>query len=216
MKQAGSSRSKPSRKSGAPPKPRTNVRPRADVFSHQGIGGPPGHRRAVATAVRARRAQRAFELLRTGKTFRQIAKLLDVSVYTAFEDCKRVLGEINGALALQAADYRAIHVARTEGIVETHYPNRKNARSAATILAALDRQAKLLGLDAKAESGYSADQVVTLVRGMVSLFLEVVADAELRRAYAAGVRRQLGGLARDVVGETVPEDKQVEPEPEER
>lgn len=193
-----------------PRKPRSNVRPKTDVFSRQHKGGPPGHALAVRTAVRAVRAQRAFEMLRGGQTFRQIAKALDVSVYTAFEDCKRVLAEINGKLALQADEYRAIHLQRTEGIVQSHYGNRKDARSASMVLAALDRQAKLLGLDAKGDAGYSPEQVVTLVRGMVALFLEVVGDAELRRQYAAGVRRQLGGLAKGVVGETVPP----EPAPE--
>ncbi len=37
------------------------------------------------------------------------------------------------------------------------------------------------------EQGYSAEQVVGLIRGVTSLFLEVVSDAHLRRQFALGL-----------------------------
>jgi hypothetical protein len=41
------------------------------------------------------------------------------------------------------------------------------------------------------EEGFSAAQVQSFVRGVTSLFLEVVADRELRRRFALGLKRQL-------------------------
>jgi hypothetical protein len=41
------------------------------------------------------------------------------------------------------------------------------------------------------EEGYSTAQVQSFVRGVTSLFLEVVADRELRRRFALGLKRRL-------------------------
>ena len=64
---------------------------------------------------------------------------------------------------------------------------------------------KLFGWDAQWDEGhFTADQVMSMIRQITGLFLEVVTDLELRRQFTIGLRRTLGPSMVTVDAETVP------------
>lgn len=154
------------------------------------------HKETTRSVVILARRERAFALLKTGMTFKEIGTRLGVSIYTAWTDCRAVFDEGYQRLALDADAWRRLHIERAEGIVKAHYSKKANAGSAQTVLRALDYQAKLIpGLHQPPEGTYTADQVAGLMRGIAGLFMELVDDGELRKRFALGVRRRLGSAA---------------------
>ena len=73
------------------------------------------------------------------------------------------------------------------------------------LTASSERRAKLFGVDLQAGEGhFTADQVMSMIRQITGLFLEVVTDLELRRQFTIGLRRTLGPSMVTVDAETVP------------
>jgi len=155
-----------------------------------------GTAKTVSAARRLARRRKAFELLKRGLTFRAIGKELGVSHVVAWLDCKAVFEQESKTLQLDVDEWRALHVERTEGIVQAHFGKKAQTGSAQTVLKALDYQAKLIpGLHQAPEGTYTQDQVIALMRGVATLFMELVDDADLRKRFAMGVRRRLGSAA---------------------
>lgn len=96
---------------------------------------------------------RAFELRKTGATYREIAAQLGVSVATVYEDCQRVLDELRGQALANASDYVALELERLDMAqfalfqhLETGDPSIINAWVKVS-----ESRRKLLGLDAPAK-----------------------------------------------------------------
>lgn len=184
-------------------KNRNNSTGKLPRLSQVGKYGPAAHKDAVkkanALVARLDRQRTAWELFVGGATLQQIGDRFGLSAKTAYYDVVEHRERMIQTGALEDVEVlRTRHLSRLDSIHRAHYPKRHTKDSADVLLGVLSREAKLLGLDKRQEGGYSGEQVLALVRGMVNLFLEVVADPELRRAYATGVRRQLGGIVKDI------------------
>lgn len=139
---------------------------------------PPGKQEAAAL----RRVQ-ALALRIKGKSFRRIAEETDVSLGQAYQDVEAALEELRELEKDKAADLRRLYVERIEAIIEGHFeqateshdgldkegnkvklgPDEKSAR---VILSALERGAKLLGLDAPEKHEHG--------QGILDQYLEAV------------------------------------------
>lgn len=134
-------------------------------------------------------------LLKTEKnlTFMEIGKQLGVSNKTAWE---YYYGHIADMKAEGVDETRRIldrHQLVLDKIIQTHLKRVASRGSAEILVAALSREAKLHGLDKSTKVGFSAEQVVALVRAITGLFLDVVQDPGLRRKFSDGLRRRLPG-----------------------
>jgi len=96
--------------------------------------------------TQARRVQ-ALDLRLAGASYRQIAVVLGVGVKTAWLDVNRALREY---LTEPSDQVRAAEVARLERLFMAHWPKAISGDKEATytVLAIMDRRARLLGLDA--------------------------------------------------------------------
>src|SRR3990172_2959972 len=96
--------------------------------------------------TQARRVQ-ALDLRLAGASYRQIALALGVGVKTAWLDVNRALREY---LSEPSDQVRAAEVARLDRLFLAHWPKAISGDHQATytVLAIMDRRARLLGLDA--------------------------------------------------------------------
>lgn len=161
-------------------------------------GGPPAHREAVRRAkeleARLKRQKQVWQLF-TGPdelTLDQIGARLGVSGKTVFYDRKAVIDRMI-ASGLLDADLRRIKVdSQLSAVVRAHWSKLGDPRHSAIVLQAQRDIRQLNGLDLEKKDAYSYEQMVTALRAMAAVFLEVVSDVEARRLYAAGIRRRLG------------------------
>jgi hypothetical protein len=131
-------------------------------------------------------------------TFAQIGAKLGVSDYTAYYDMvahSKRLQELG--LAEDVELLRAIHKSRVEKIISLHLPKAGVSKeSARIVLDALEREAKLMGLDLKRDTGYSVDAIERVMLAITRVFIDAVQEGvpvtESRRMFAAGVRRLSG------------------------
>ena len=159
-------------------------------------GGKPANREATKSAAKRAemiaRQTKVWELYVAGATLKQAGVAVGVSEPTAWHDVRATLARlqelatIDGDLALRR------QLARLDAIHRAHYPNRGERASAEILLATNAHEAKLLGLYAQRETGYTVEQVTGMLRGLTALFLEVVQDGEARRRFADGIRRIAG------------------------
>lgn len=124
-------------------------------------GDRPGEREAREVAI-----GKALELRLAGKTYREIGEALDVCAFTASRYVSAAVAEVEDENADRAARLAArqerernVQLARCDAMLsklwarlEAHEPGRPgdvtSAQVAGQIIKVLDRQAKLLGLDA--------------------------------------------------------------------
>jgi hypothetical protein len=107
---------------------------------------------------KARREQHAvevFEYRMGGATFRAIAEKMKLSVSYVFELYRSELDARKAQVAELADEERTRQDARLESIILAHWGSLDDPRSAELVLKALDRKARLWGLDApvKVEHG---------------------------------------------------------------
>jgi hypothetical protein len=103
----------------------------------------------VREAAAERRVQ-AFELRKGGASYRAIGRALGVSEAQAHRD---VMGRLSQLAKLEegaADDVRKLELERIDGIILGHYGRAQNGddKAARVVLQAMERRAKLLGLDA--------------------------------------------------------------------
>ncbi len=136
----------------------------------------------------------ALDLRTRGYTFRAIAADLDVSVGQAYADVEASLSELADLEHTKAIDVRRLYLERIEALIKGHYvsatdrvealdkdgtkvtlsPDDKSAR---VILSALERGAKLLGIDAPEKHEVSAGSDVELyLRAKYGIGLEAEAE----------------------------------------
>lgn len=169
-------------------------------------GGPPAHRQSVERLLKDRqlqeRRQLAYDLHLNHLTMVQIAEALakkgmGVDVSTVCRDIQFMhdLEEREFALSNHHARtrQRAVISRAMRALLPDLNDRKPQTRQEAVdrIVALLSREAKLLGLDARHESGESPERVMALVRGMMDLVLDVVSDPALQRRLLDGVRARL-------------------------
>ncbi len=124
----------------------------------------PNHEAGKQEAAALRRIK-ALDLRIEGKSFRKIATELDISLGQAYDDVDSALEEVEALKGKKAERLREVYMERIEAIVAGHFnratetfdivtkddvvikagPDDKSAR---VILAAIERGAKLTGIDA--------------------------------------------------------------------
>lgn len=175
-------------------------------FTRRFPGGKIAHaetvRTAKKTAERLERQKKAWALLVAGATFAQIGEELGVSAKTAWYDCVEARERMNGEAALDHGMRLERQGARLDHLWRVHHAG-KGKEAAAVKLAVLAHEAKLYGLYPQ-KRDYSLEQVVGLLRAMSSVFSDALSAAqeaygltpagaaELRRIFAAGIRRRAG------------------------
>ncbi len=90
----------------------------------------------------------ALELRLAGARYRSIADTIGVSPSTAHRYVTEAMAEIRELNDGLAEDLRRIDVARCEAVIASMWIDRKKPRTADTILRALERKARLQGIDA--------------------------------------------------------------------
>ena len=94
--------------------------------------------------------QRVLELWKQGWTYASISKLTGYSVWSVGEIVRAALRQLRSNRTLE--EHRADHLARLEEMYEQVFPmlmhNTADRGDVASLLAILDRQSRLLGLDA--------------------------------------------------------------------
>ena len=98
----------------------------------------------------AKRRQKALDLRIAGVRYRQIGAQLGVSYQTAYRDVQTALGELAKLQAGKAEHLRELEVERCDRLQMALWPKARSGdeTAARTVLAVMDRRAKLLGLDA--------------------------------------------------------------------
>lgn len=92
--------------------------------------------------------EQALELRKAGASYQAIGDTLGMSKTRAYELVMEGLKELNERVAEGAQEVRRMELERIDGILLALYPQRKNPRVADSILRAMDRRARLMGLDA--------------------------------------------------------------------
>ena len=117
---------------------------------------------AHRSAAVAERRQRALDLRIAGVRYRQIAKELGISHQLAFHDVQVSLGELAKLSGQKAEKVRELEVERCDKLSMAMWPKAKagDHKAAQAILHAMERRARLLGLDAP-ERVLHAGMVIT-------------------------------------------------------
>lgn len=159
-------------------------------------GGPNAHTYAVKKArdierLAKRRADAWRLFVDKAMTFDEIGKVLDISGKTAWEDVVKVRQALIERGLLDEDLIRARQQASLDILRAKHIAKAGKKDSAEILLRTLEREARLNGIDRQRTIGYSADQVMALLRTMTELFLETVSDLEARRRFIAGIRQKI-------------------------
>ena len=98
----------------------------------------------------AERRQKSLDLRIAGARYRQIGAQLGVSYQTAYRDVQTALGELATLQAGKAEHLRELEVERCDKLQMALWPKARSGdeKAARTVIAVMDRRAKLLGLDA--------------------------------------------------------------------
>jgi DNA-binding CsgD family transcriptional regulator len=132
----------------------------------------------------AERRVQAFELAKAGASYRAIGKRLGVSHAQAQRDVVSVLEELNTRSRAHAVDYRRLHLARLEDLLLAVWPAARQGdlASQAQALRILERESRLLGLDAPAR--VDVEQRIRVIAAELGL------DPDAAVAEAARVLRE--------------------------
>jgi len=117
-----------------------------------GKAGRPRGKASVTGAAKARRAKSALELRIEGLSVEQIAQRLGVAHSTVSLDLSHALGDLAEANKGKSAEFVELEVARCDELIRALWARRKDPSFAEKILKAIDRKAKLLGIDAPKRS----------------------------------------------------------------
>ena len=142
----------------------------------------------------------ALSRVQARATMQQIGTEHQTSNYTAFMDCmavKKAMPLVLGTEGVELLKARVLE--RTDAIVRTHWPSLRKRESYDAVLRAMEREAKVVGYDAKREEGYSAEQVAALLRAMRADLLELITDVALRQRIGVVMQRRAGLLAGEVI-----------------
>jgi DNA-binding CsgD family transcriptional regulator len=95
------------------------------------------------------RVARAFELRKAGKTYRQIAEMLDYSHEQVRKDISTILQSIAAETKASAVDLLSIELARLDDLQFGIWADarRGDKRAIDSVLRIMERRARLLGLD---------------------------------------------------------------------
>lgn len=157
--------------------------------------GPPGDDEAKREARRVEARARALkaaenrrlavELRLAGATYDAIGQRLGISKQAVHKAVRRVLDETAQHVRDEGDRLRALEVRRLDALLLSLWQSRASPRVADTIIRLFDRRAKLLGLDAREESGFDpltgkpVDAGGAPPAGPVTFRLEVVAGREM-------------------------------------
>ena len=110
-------------------------------------------KKGVILPVTLARRPRALQLRIEGRTYRQIATSLGVSLPTAYEAVQGALGELDATTKVLAERHRDLELQRLERATLAVWPKVQDGdeRAIAAYVAIATRKAKLLGLDAPTE-----------------------------------------------------------------
>jgi hypothetical protein len=139
----------------------------------------------------AARRQKALDLRIAGVRYRQIGAQLGVSYQTAFRDVQNALGELAKLQAGKAEKLRELEVERCDKLQMAHWSKARSGdeKATRTVLAVMDRRAKLRGLDAPQKYA-PTDPSGTAPYALKGLSLdELQAWAERLVAHLAAARR---------------------------
>lgn len=90
----------------------------------------------------------ALELRKAGASYAAIGETLGMSKTRAYELVMEGLRDLNDRAAEVGADVKRLELERVDALLLALWPQRKNPRVVDSILRAMDRRARLLGLDA--------------------------------------------------------------------
>jgi len=179
-------------------------------------GGRPAAQRAAKTAARLEMQAHVWRLLVSGggtTSFKQIGREVGCSEVTAWRYALAYANRLDRQILGDAKTWRMVQASQIQAIKEAHWKNKGKKTSADVILRAMEREAKLLGIDREPDAGvYSGTQVKSMLQGLFMLFVQLVEDVELRRQFALGIRRQLPAAVKTtpggetIVGEVEPTD----------
>lgn len=96
--------------------------------------------------------RRALDLRVAGATYEQIGLALALSTTAAYGHVQKALDESRTQTKESADKVRATELRRLDGIVMALWPKRSDPRFADSILRAMERRSRLLGLDAPLKS----------------------------------------------------------------
>ncbi len=151
-------------------------------------------RRPVGEEERiAERRMKALVLRRARATYRQVAKELNISVSTAFEDVQAELAVSDDRRAEEAGHLRTEEVDHVDAISRALWPTRGEPPSARALIAASQRRSQLLGLDVQA-AGTSVEEIVQMAGLLVSIIQSHVRNQRILDAIADEFETALGRL----------------------
>lgn len=103
----------------------------------------------VSKEQRVERQQRAFELRKAGKSFRQIGEMLDYSHEMVRKDIQSIIDELVSETRRDAEELIAVELARLNDLMFAMWPDarRGELKSVMAVLKIIERRTKLLGLE---------------------------------------------------------------------
>lgn len=109
---------------------------------------------AIAKLTGAQLRERILDLRLKGLSHRKIAKLVGKSFQRVSQICAAELTRLNAKNLETTQHIVDLEIQRIDALMATHWKRRRNPDSAAIVLKAMDRRAKLLGLDQPTKSGF--------------------------------------------------------------
>lgn len=124
-----------------------------------------------ATVAAATWRERAVELRTQGWTYARIAKECGVSIQSAYQAVVRYLEETRAVSREHAEEIRRLELDRLDRMLSAFGPRAEDGDAAAAdrVLRIQERRAKLLGLDAPAETRSTIDAHPDTVRALMAL-----------------------------------------------
>lgn len=92
--------------------------------------------------------EQALQLRLAGKTYRAIAKEMNLAQSTVHEHVQIALKEIRESVAEKAGELRDIQIEQADAIIAAHWTKIGESASAGVVLRAMQRKADLTGIDA--------------------------------------------------------------------
>jgi len=132
------------------------------------------------------RGMQAVELHISGLTYRQIADKLGFS--SGASGVQKAIDRALRAIPAPAVEQmRAIDGERLEGIIDAHWPMRHKSESAKILIQALERHARLFGLDAPVKAEITGQNGGPIETRDASIAYETILERLARLADAATV-----------------------------
>jgi hypothetical protein len=105
-------------------------------------------RNRAAESRNIERTEQVFELKLAGLSFAEIGRRVGISKTYAFKLYRTAVEWRHDEIRSLVDRERVLESERLEAVIAAHWPDRANPKSAHVILSALDRKARLFGLDA--------------------------------------------------------------------